>query len=156
MPGKVNPVIPELITQVAFQVMGHDLVITMASQAGQLELNAFEPVIAYNFFQSLKVLKNSIPILTEKCIKGIQPNHAGLEIVHRSVGLVTALNPVIGYKASTRIAKIALDTGRSIREIVLEEGIMDEDWLDFLLSPKRMTQAGIPDHDHPEKPKDVD
>jgi len=156
MPGKVNPVIPELITQVAFQVMGHDLVITMASQAGQLELNAFEPVIAYNFFQSLKVLKNSIPILTEKCIKGIQPNHAGLEIVHRSVGLVTALNPVIGYKASTRIAKIALDTGRSIREIVLEEGIMDEDWLDFLLSPKRMTQAGIPGHDHPEKPKDVD
>jgi len=156
MPGKVNPVIPELVTQVAFQVMGHDLVITMASQAGQLELNAFEPVIAYNFFQSLKVLKNSIPILTEKCIKGIQPNPTGLEIVHRSVGLVTALNPVIGYKASTRIAKIALDTGRSIREIVLEEGIMDEDWLDFLLSPKRMTQAGIPGQDHPEKPKDAD
>jgi len=156
MPGKINPVIPEMITQVAFQVMGHDLVITMAAQAGQLELNAFEPLIAYNFFQALKVLRNAIPILTEKCIKGIEPNHAGLDIVHRSVGLVTALNPIIGYKAATRVAKQALDTGRSIREIVLEEGIMDEDWLDILLSPKRMTQAGILGHDHSKKPKDED
>ena len=154
MPGKVNPVIPEMITQVAFQVMGHDLVITMASQAGQLELNAFEPVIAYNFFQALKVLKNAIPILTEKCIKGIQPNPAGLDIVHRSVGLVTALNPVIGYKAATHVAKQALDTGRSIREIVLEEGLMDEDWLDIVLSPKRMTQARILGHENSKKPKD--
>ena len=154
MPGKINPVIPEMITQVAFQVMGHDLVITMAAQAGQLELNAFEPVIAYNFFQSLKILKNAIPILTEKCIKGIQPNHAGLDIVHRSVGLVTALNPVIGYKAATRVAKQALDTGRSIREIVLEEGLMDESWLDIVLSPERMTQAGNPSHDHSKKSKD--
>lgn len=154
MPGKVNPVIPEMVTQVAFQVMGHDLVITLASQAGQLELNAFEPVIAYNFFQALKVLKNSIPILTEKCIKGIQPNHAGLDIVHRSVGLVTALNPIIGYKAATRVAKQALDTGRSIREIVLEEGLMDEDWLDLVLSPKRMTQAGILGHDHSKRSED--
>ncbi|TFG97023.1 aspartate ammonia-lyase [Candidatus Thorarchaeota archaeon] len=154
MPGKVNPVIPEMVTQVAFQVMGHDLVITMASQAGQLELNAFEPVIAYNFFQALKVLKNSIPILTEKCIKGIQPNHAGLDIVHRSVGLVTALNPIIGYKAATRVAKQVLDTGRSIREIVLEEGLMDEDWLDLVLSPKRMTQPGILGHEHSKKSED--
>jgi aspartate ammonia-lyase len=154
MPGKVNPVIPELITQVAFQVIGHDLVITIASQSGQLELNAFEPVIAYNFFQALKVLKNSIPILTEKCIKGIKPNHVGLDLVHKSVGLVTALNPVIGYKAATRVAKQALDTGRSIREIVLEEGLMDEDWLDLLLSPKRMTQAGILGHNHSKKSED--
>ena len=154
MPGKINPVIPEMITQVAFQVMGHDLVITMAAQAGQLELNAFEPVIAYNFFQSLKILKNAIPILTEKCIKGIQPNPVGLDIVHRSVGLVTALNPVIGYKAATRVAKLALDTGRSIREIVLEEGLMDESWLDIVLSPERMTQAGNPSHDHSKKSKD--
>ncbi len=154
MPGKINPVIPEMITQVAFQVMGHDLVITMAAQAGQLELNAFEPVIAYNFFQSLKILKNAIPILTEKCIKGIQPNPVGLDIVHRSVGLVTALNPVIGYKAATRVAKQALDTGRSIREIVLEEGIMDESWLDIMLSPERMTQAGNPDYEYSKKSKD--
>lgn len=143
MPGKVNPVIPEMVCQVAYQVMGHDLVITIASQAGQLELNAFEPVIAYNFFQALKVLKNAIPILTEKCIKGIKPNPSGLEIVHRSVGLVTALNPIIGYKAASRVAKIALDTGRSVREIVLEEGLLDEDWLNLVLSPERMTRAGL-------------
>ncbi|MFW9956555.1 MAG: aspartate ammonia-lyase [Candidatus Odinarchaeota archaeon] len=150
MPGKVNPVIPEMVTQVAFQVMGHDLVITIASQAGQLELNAFEPVIAYNFFQALKVLKNAIPILTEKCIKGIRPNPSGLDVVHRSIGLVTALNPIIGYEASSRIAKKALETGRPIREIVLEEGLLDKDWLDFILSPSRMTKAGIlgSKHDH--------
>ncbi|MFW9960289.1 MAG: aspartate ammonia-lyase [Candidatus Thorarchaeota archaeon] len=142
MPGKINPVIPEMIMQVAYQVMGHDLVITIASQSGQLELNAFEPVIAYNFFQALKILRNSIPILAEKCIRGIEPNSEGLDVVHRSVGLVTALNPIIGYEASSRIAKKALDTGRPIREIVLEEGLLDEDWLDFILSPKRMTQAG--------------
>ncbi|TFG33572.1 aspartate ammonia-lyase [Candidatus Thorarchaeota archaeon] len=143
MPGKINPVIPEMVTQVAYQVMGHDLVITIASQAGQLELNAFGPVISYNFFQALKVLRNAIPILSEKCVKGIKPNHTGLDIVHRSIGLVTALNPIIGYKAATQVAKIALDTGRSIRDIVLEEGLMDEVWLDLVLSPERMTRAGV-------------
>jgi aspartate ammonia-lyase len=148
MPGKINPVIPEMIKQVAFQVIGYDLVISMASQAGQLELNAFEPVIAYNFFQALKVLKNSLPIFTEKCIKGIKPNPAGLDIVHRSVGLVTALNPVIGYKTASRLAKLALDTGRPIREIILEEGLLDDQFLDVLLSPERMTRAGLPGHDH--------
>ncbi len=148
MPGKINPVIPEMVTQVAFQVIGHDTVISLAAQAGQLELNAFEPVIAYNFFQGLKILKNAIPIFTEKCISGIMPNHEGLDVVHRSVGLLTALNPVIGYKAATRIAKKALDTGKPIRELVLEEKIMDEQWLDVLLSPKRMTNPGIPGHDH--------
>ncbi|MFW9786475.1 MAG: aspartate ammonia-lyase [Candidatus Thorarchaeota archaeon] len=152
MPGKVNPVIPEMVTQVAFQVMGHDLVISMAAQSGQLELNAFEPVIAYNFFQALKVLRNAIPIFSEKCIKGIKPNPAGLDIVHRSVGLVTALNPVIGYNAASRVAKQALDTGRPVREIVLEEGLLDAGWLDVLLSPERMTQPGIIGHEH-EKPK---
>ncbi|MHA2359514.1 MAG: aspartate ammonia-lyase [Candidatus Thorarchaeota archaeon] len=148
MPGKVNPVIPEMITQVAFQVIGHDLTISMAAQSGQLELNAFEPVIAYNFFQALKILRNSLPIFTEKCIRGIQPNKVGLDIVHRSVGLVTALNPVIGYKAASRIAMTALDTGRSVREIVLEEGLLDAKQLDEILSPERMTRAGILGHEH--------
>ncbi|MBY8996935.1 MAG: aspartate ammonia-lyase [Candidatus Thorarchaeota archaeon] len=148
MPGKVNPVIPEMITQVSFQVLGHDMVISIAAQSGQLELNAFEPVIAFNFFQALKILKNAIPIFTEKCVKGIKPNPQGLDIVHKSVGLVTALNPVIGYKAASRIAKTALDTGRPIREIVLEEGLLDAEWLDVILSPKRMTQAGTPGHVH--------
>ena len=148
MPGKVNPVIPEMIMQVAFQVIGQDLTISMAAQSGQLELNAFEPVIAYNFFQALKILRNSIPIFTEKCIRGIQPNNVGLDIVHRSVGLVTALNPVIGYKAASRIAKIALETGRSIREIVLEKGLLEAEQLDEILSPKRMTSPGMPGHKH--------
>jgi aspartate ammonia-lyase len=148
MPGKVNPVIPEMVTQVAYQVIGQDLTITIAAQSGQLELNAFEPVIAYNFFQALKILRNAIPIFTEKCIRGIQPNRVGLDIVHKSVGLVTALNPVIGYKTSSRIAKIALETGRSIREIVLEEGLLEADQLDELLSPERMTRSGILGHNH--------
>ncbi|MHA2024331.1 MAG: aspartate ammonia-lyase [Candidatus Thorarchaeota archaeon] len=150
MPGKVNPVIPEMVTQVAFQVMGHDLTISMAAQSGQLELNAFEPVIAYNFFQALKILKNAIPIFTEKCVKGITPNPEGLDIVHRSVGLVTALNPVLGYKAASRIAKTALETGRSIRDIVLEKGLLDEEQLDEILSPEKMTTAGIHGHEHGE------
>ncbi len=142
MPGKINPVIPEMVMQVAFQVIGHDMVITLASKSGQLELNAFEPVIAYNFFQSLKLIRNALVILNEKCIRGIQPNHAGLDIVNKSIGLVTALNPIIGYEAATRIAKTALETGKSVREIVIEEGLMDEEWLDYVLSPKRMTRAG--------------
>jgi len=154
MPGKVNPVIPEMVTQAAYQVIGHDSVITLAAQAGQLELNAFEPLIAYNFFQALKVLKNSIPIFTEKCIKGIRPNKPGLDIVHRSVGLVTALNPIIGYKTASRIAKKALETGRPVREIVLEEGLMDEKHLDEVLSPEKMTRAGIPGHEHRQKSND--
>jgi aspartate ammonia-lyase len=151
MPGKVNPVIAEMMIQCSYQVLGHDLVISMAAQAGQLELNAFEPLMAYNFFQALKVLRNSIPIFMEKCIKEIQPRTEGLSIVHRSVGLVTALNPIIGYKASSKIVKMALDTGRTIRELVLEEGLMDEEWLDIVLAPERMTQPGTAGHDH--KPK---
>jgi aspartate ammonia-lyase len=148
MPGKINPVIPEMVTQCAFQVIGHDQVIAMAAQAGQLELNAFEPLIAYNFFQSLKLLKNSIPILTEKCIKDIMPNPLGLDVVYKSVGLVTALNPLIGYKAASRIAKKAIETMRPIRELVLEEGLLDEQTLDEALSPKRMTQPGIAGQNH--------
>ncbi|MBD3406952.1 MAG: aspartate ammonia-lyase [Candidatus Lokiarchaeota archaeon] len=148
MPGKINPVIPEMVMQCAFQVIGHDNTISIAAQSGQLELNAYEPVIAYNFFQALKVLKNSIPIFAEKCVKGIKPNKEGLDVVYRSVGLVTALNPIIGYKASTKIAKKALDTKKTIREIVLDEGMMDEKWLDLVLSPERMTQPGVPGHEH--------
>ena len=148
MPGKVNPVIPEMVTQVAFQVIGYDLVISMAAKSGQLELNAFDPIIAYNFFQALKILKNAIPIFTERCIKGIKPNPVGLNIVHKSIGLVTALNPIIGYKAATRVAKQALDTGKPVREIVLEEGLMDEDWLDVVLSPRRMTHPSMLDYEH--------
>jgi len=148
MPGKVNPVICEMMIQVAFQVIGHDHVISMAAQAGQLELNAFEPLIAYNFFQALKVVRNAIPIFTDKCIAGIKPNPEGLNTVHRSVGLVTALNPLIGYKAATRVAKKALETKRSVRDIVLEERLIKPELLDKVLSPESMTRAGIPGHKH--------
>lgn len=151
MPGKVNPVIPEMMIQCAMMVVGHDNVTTSAAQGGQLELNAFEPLIAYNFFQALKLLRNAIPILTEKCIKGIMPNPEGLDVVHRSVGLVTALNPVIGYKAATKIAKEALETRRPVREIVLEKGLLDEKTLDELLSPARMTRAHEIDIPHTEQ-----
>ena len=104
--------------------------------------------MAYNFFQALKVLRNSIPIFAEKCIKGIQPRTEGLNIVHRSVGLVTALNPIIGYKAASKIAKMALNTGRTVRELVLEEGLMDEKWLDLVLAPERMTRPGTAGREH--------
>ncbi|MHA2212613.1 MAG: aspartate ammonia-lyase [Candidatus Thorarchaeota archaeon] len=148
MPGKVNPVIAELVIQCSYQVMGHDTVISVAAQAGQLELNAFEPVIAYNFFQALKILKNSIPIFAEKCVSGIEPNLDGVDVVHRSVGLVTALNPIIGYKAASSIAKKALATGRPVRELVLEAKLMNADELDSALSPEGMTSPGIPGHSH--------
>jgi aspartate ammonia-lyase len=151
MPGKINPVIPEMVTQCAFQVIGHDTVISMAAQSGQLELNAFEPLIAYNFFQALKVLKNSIPIFADKCIRGIMPNHEGLNVVKKSVGVVTALNPVIGYKAATRIAKKALETRKSVRELVLEEGLINEELLDKLLSPSHMTGAGAGNNEDNQK-----
>ncbi len=156
MPGKVNPVIPEMMIQCASSVIGHDNVITLAATGGQLELNAFEPLMAYNFFQALKLLRNSIPILTEKCIKGIKPNPEGLDVVHRSVGLVTALNPYIGYKEATKIAKEALATKRSVREIVLEKGLLDEKTLDEILSPERMTQPHELEIPHDEQDDDED
>jgi len=148
MPGKVNPVIVEMTLQCAYQVMGHDATISLAAQGGMLELNAFGPLITYNFFQALKLLRNSIPILAEKCIRGIEPNMDGLNKVYKSVGLVTALVPIIGYKASSRIAKRALETKRPIRELVLEEGLLSEAELDHVLTPERMTRPGILGHDH--------
>jgi aspartate ammonia-lyase len=148
MPGKVNPVIVEMMMQCAFQVLGHDSTISHAAQAGMLELNAFGPLIAYNLFQALKLLRNAIPIFTLKCIKGIQVNKAGLDVVYESVGLVTALVPIIGYGASSRIAKKALETGRSVRDLVLEDGLMTAQELDEALSPERMTRPGIAGHRH--------
>ncbi|MCK4740251.1 MAG: aspartate ammonia-lyase, partial [Candidatus Thorarchaeota archaeon] len=156
MPGKVNPVIVEMTLQCAYQVMGHDATISLAAQGGMLELNAFGPLITYNFFQALKLLRNSIPILAEKCIKGIEPNMDGLNKVYKSVGLVTALVPIIGYKASSRIAKRALETKKPIRELVLEEGLLSEDELDHVLTPERMTRPGILGHDHEDIKRKLD
>ncbi len=141
MPGKINPVIPEVVNQVAFLVIGHDVTVTMAAEAGQLELNAFEPVIFYQLFESLRALTGAVRTLTENCIVGITANRERCaEWVNRSVGIVTALNPYIGYLKAADIAKESLRTGQSIREIVLREGLMDEAKLDEVLDPLLLTE----------------
>jgi aspartate ammonia-lyase len=141
MPGKVNPVIPEVVNQIAFEVIGNDLTITMAAEAGQLQLNVMEPVITFNLFESLDMLTAGVRTLTARCIRGITANteHARA-MVEGSAGLVTALAPVLGYERSSEIAKEALATGRTVREIVLEEGDMEAAELDRLLSPEAMTK----------------
>jgi aspartate ammonia-lyase len=140
MPGKVNPVIPEVVNQVAFQVIGNDLTVTMAAEAGQLQLNVMEPVIAFNTFQSLKMLTQAINTLTRRCIQGITANRERCRhLVEHSIGLVTALNPYIGYENSTRIAKKALETNRSVAQLVLEEGLLSREQLEEILKPERMT-----------------
>ena len=141
MPGKVNPIIPEVVNQVAFEVIGNDLTITMAAEAGQLELNAMEPVIAYNLFTSLDLLGRACRTLTERCVMGITANREICRrMVEHSIGLVTALNPYIGYEKSTEIANLALATGGSVYEIVLEKGYLSKAALDEILSPENMTR----------------
>jgi aspartate ammonia-lyase len=141
MPGKVNPIIPEVVNQVAFEVIGNDLTVTMAAEAGQLELNVMEPVIAYNLFNSSDMLGRACRTLTQRCIKGITANKEHCrEMVEHSIGLVTALNPVIGYEKSTEIAHEALKSGRSVYEIVLEKKYLTKEELEELLRPENMTQ----------------
>jgi aspartate ammonia-lyase len=141
MPGKVNPIIPEVVNQVAFEIIGNDLTITMAAEAGQLELNAMEPVIAYNLFTSLDLLRRACRTLTERCILGITANREVCRrMVEHSIGLVTALNPYIGYEKSTEIANLALETGDSVYEIVLQKGYLSKAALEEILSPENMTR----------------
>lgn len=141
MPGKVNPIIPEVVNQVAFEVIGNDLTVTMAAEAGQLELNVMEPVIAYNLFTSIDMLGRACHTLAEHCIKGITANRdVCRRMVENSIGLVTALNPLLGYEKSTEIASLALSTGRSVFEIVLEKGYLTQAELDEVLSPENMTR----------------
>ena len=148
MPGKVNPVIPEVVNQVAFNVIGNDLTVTMAIEAGQLELNAFEPVIFFKLFESLKTLRNAINTLRINCIDNIKANREDLaERVEKSIGLVTALAPHIGYEKSAKIAHMAMDTGKSIRELVLEKDLINEDELDKILDFKKMIKPGILDEE---------
>ena len=140
MPGKVNPVIPEVVSQVAFLVIGNDTTITLAAEAGQLELNAFEPVIFYKLFESLCCMANAMHTLTENCIKGIVANTQRCEtLVANSIGIITALCPILGYKHSAELAKEALKRNVKIRDLILEYGIMSEDELDKLLDPYSMT-----------------
>jgi aspartate ammonia-lyase len=141
MPGKVNPVIPEVVNQVAFEVIGNDITVTLAAEAGQLELNVMEPVIAYNLFTSLDMLGRACRTLADRCVSGITANReACRQMVEDSIGLVTALNPYIGYEKSTLVADEALKTGRSVYEIVLEKGYLSQAELDEILSPENMTR----------------
>ena len=139
MPGKVNPVIPEVTNQVCFKVIGNDTTVAFAAEAGQLQLNVMEPVIAESILESVTWLRNAIETLRTKCIEGITVNadHC-YEMVKNSIGIVTALNPYIGYKGSTKVAKEALETGRSVYDIVLEKGLMTKEKLDEALNPAAM------------------
>lgn len=140
MPGKVNPVIPEVINQIAFQVIGNDLTVTLAAASGQLQLNAFEPIIGYNIFESIEMLKDGCGILADRCVSGITAN---VERCRRNVmnspGLATVLNPLIGYERAALIAKESLRTGKSVFDLALETRIATREQLDALMDPARMT-----------------
>jgi aspartate ammonia-lyase len=141
MPGKVNPVIPEVVNQVAYQVIGNDLTVTFAAEAGQLQLNAFEPVITLNILQSMRIMTRAMTALAERCIKGITANEDHCrKVVTHGIGLVTALNPVIGYQNATRIAQKAQATGCGVADLVLEEGLLSRAELNDILRPENMTQ----------------
>ncbi len=140
MPGKVNPVIPEVVNQVCFDVIGGDVTITMAAEAGQLQLNAFEPIIAYRLLRSIDMLRAACLVLRERCVTGITANADRMRMfVENSIGIVTALVPVIGYEMATDIAKTALATERGVFEVVLERGILTRTQLDEILNPAAMT-----------------
>ncbi|MCC9181625.1 aspartate ammonia-lyase [Mycolicibacterium mageritense] len=142
MPGKVNPVIPEVVNQVAFEVVGNDVTISMAAEAGQLQLNAFEPIIAHCLFQSLAHLDAACRTLRDRCVLGITANREWLyESVTNSIGVITALNPYIGYATAARIAKSALETGKPVPEIVVAEGLLSADRVAELLAPESL--AGL-------------
>lgn len=141
MPGKINPVIPEVVSQVAYLIIGHDYTITMAAEAGQLELNAFEPVLFHYLFESIDTLKEAAATLTKHCITRITANKGQCEeYIEKSVGISTALCPYIGYAKSAEIAKKSLKTGISVKELVLEEGLLKEEELKEILKPEKMTQ----------------
>ena len=139
MPGKVNPVIPEAVNQVAFEVIGNDLALTMAAEAGQLQLNVMEPLIAFKLFDSIRLLQRAMDMLREHCIVGITANEDRCrQLMESSIGLITALNPYIGYENATRIAGQALLSGRGVLELVREEQLLDDATLDDILRPENM------------------
>jgi aspartate ammonia-lyase len=143
MPGKVNPVIPEVVNQIAFKVIGNDLAVTMAAEAGQLQLNVFEPVIAQSLFESIEMLKNGMETLKSRCVDGITANAArSRAMVERSIGLVTALVPALGYEACTALAAEAMETDRDVYGLVLEKGLLTKERLEELLKPENMVRPG--------------
>jgi aspartate ammonia-lyase len=146
MPGKVNPVIPEVMNQVAFEVIGNDVTVTMASEAGQLQLNAFEPIMGWSLFKSITHLSNACRTLQANCVAGIEANHDLLaKRVRESITLVTALNPIIGYEKAALIAKTAMATGAPIDEVAQQLGIMTREQIEALLVPEKLTQPLRPD-----------
>jgi aspartate ammonia-lyase len=141
MPGKVNPVIPEVVNQIAFEVIGNDVTVSFAAEAGQLQLNAFEPIIAHSLFKSLTHLRAGCLTLTERCVRGITANREHLRwLVEHSIGIVTALNPYIGYANATAVAQEALTTGKSVSDLVLAKGLLTKEQLDAILRPELLTQ----------------
>lgn len=139
MPGKVNPVIPEVVNQVCFKVFGNDQTVTMAAEAGQLQLNVMEPVIGEALFQSIRIMGNAVDTLREKCIVDITANpEVCRNYVVNSIGIVTYLNPFIGHHNGDLIAKESLETGRGVRDLVLDKGLMDEETLDKVLSVQNL------------------
>ncbi len=139
MPGKVNPVIPEVVNQVAFKVIGNDLTVTFAAEAGQLQLNVMEPVLVRSILESMEMLEKAMDVLKDKCITGITANEEHCrEMVLNSIGIVTALNPTLGYEASSALAKEALADNRSVYDLVLEKNLLTKEMLDELLQPERM------------------
>ena len=141
MPGKVNPVIPEVVNQIAFEVIGNDVTVSFAAEAGQLQLNAFEPIIAHSLFKSVTHLTNGCLTLAERCVKDITANRERLRAsVENSIGVVTALNPYIGYANATEVAQQALATGKSVYDLVLEKKLLSKERLDEILQPDVLTK----------------
>lgn len=144
MPGKVNPVIPEVVNQVCFNIIGNDMCITMAAEAGQLELNAFEPIIFFNMFQSIETLTYAVCTLVDNCVTGITANRERCKtLVDNSVGIITALCPHIGYAPAADLAKETIESGMSVRELILRKGLLGEKELDEILDSVSMTEPGI-------------
>ena len=144
MPGKINPVIPEMVNQVAFEVIGNDVTVSFAAEAGQLQLNAFEPIIAHSLFKSLNHLRQACIVLAQRCVTGITANRERMrDNVEYSIGIVTALNPWIGYENATMLAREALATGKRVYELVLEKGLLTKAQLDAILQPETLTRAQV-------------
>lgn len=140
MPGKVNPVIPEAVNQMAFQVIGNDLTVTMAAEHGQLQLNAFEPVIIYNILSSIRMMTNACTMLTERCIRGITANVEYCEsMVKNSIGIVTAFSPFIGYEKSSALAKEALMSGGSVLDLIEKEGLLSPSKIEEIMKHENLT-----------------
>jgi aspartate ammonia-lyase len=140
MPGKVNPVIPEMVNQVCFDIIGGDVTVTMAAEAGQLQLNVFEPIIAYRLLNGMSCLARACRTLQDRCVEGITANRERMQMfVEQSVGIITALVPLLGYETTNEIAKQALETGRGVYDLVCERGLMTREELDRLLNPAAMT-----------------